>query len=198
MSEPDELPAARHRVRPVTLLRPLLVTAALLTVYYALPLERDGAPVVLVVGLLVLGALMVWQLRAVVTSSAPRLRAVEALATSIALYVLVFAGAYTAMSAREPGAFTESLDRIDALYFTVTTLATVGFGDIAAVSPTARVVVTVQMVTSLLLLGIVVRVYFGAANIGLRHAGGGRAELPPPTTPPDRGRRASRRSRRRR
>ncbi|QDB78228.1 two pore domain potassium channel family protein [Georgenia wutianyii] len=173
MSGPAELSAGRHRVRPWTLLRPLLTGVVLLAVYYALPLERGGAPVVLVVGLVVLGALLVWQLRAVVISPSPRLRAVEALATSIPLYVLLFAGAYTAMSAREPGAFTEPVDRTDALYFTVATLATVGFGDIAAVSQPARVVVTVQMVTGLVLLGLVIQVFLGAVRISLRHAAGG-------------------------
>ena len=40
----------------------------------------------------------------------------------------------------QAGTFTEPLTRTDAQYFTVTIFATVGFGDITAVTQTARVV----------------------------------------------------------
>ena len=49
-----------------------------------------------------------------------------------------------------------------ALYFTVTVFSTVGFGDILAVSDTGRAVVTIQMISNLVLLGIGGRVLYGA------------------------------------
>ncbi|GAB3246538.1 potassium channel family protein [Arthrobacter pigmenti] len=159
----------------LALLRPVLSGIALLVVYYVLPLDRSGrgtAPA-LVVGLGVLAILIAWQVRAVMTAPSPRMRAVEALVTSIAFYIVLFAASYVAMSNRDPAAFTEPLDRTDALYFTITTLATVGFGDITAVSQAARIAITIQMVTGLVLLGLVIRLFLGAVQIGLRHAGEG-------------------------
>ena len=59
-----------------------------------------------------------------------------------------------------------SLTRTDSLYFTVTIFATVGFGDITATSQVARVVVIAQMLLDLLVLGLVVKVFVGAVEIG--------------------------------
>jgi hypothetical protein len=56
------------------------------------------------------------------------------------------------------------MDRVSAFYFTVTILSTVGFGDIAADSDLARLLVTVQMLLDLTLLAVVVRVFFSAAK----------------------------------
>ena len=45
--------------------------------------------------------------------------------------------------------FSQPLTRIDSVYFTVTTFATVGFGDITATTEAARLVVTGQMIADL-------------------------------------------------
>ena len=50
------------------------------------------------------------------------------------------------------------------MYFTVTTLATVGYGDIHPTGPPARAVVTTQIILNLAFLGIVVRVMARAAG----------------------------------
>ena len=70
------------------------------------------------------------------------------------------------MSYANPGAFTEPMDRTDAIYFTVTVFATVGFGDIAPVTTSARVVVTLQMVGDLLVLGVLLQAIVGAVKLG--------------------------------
>jgi voltage-gated potassium channel len=172
MDTPEVPGGGRRPLRPWMLLRPILTGAALLSLYYLLPLDRGGVVSALIVGLTALTALVIWQVRAVTTAPSPRLRALESLATSIPLYVVLFAGSYAVMSTRAPDAFTEPLDHSDALYFTIATLATVGFGDIAAVSESARIAVTVQMVTGLVLLGLVIKVFLGAVKIGLRRSPG--------------------------
>ncbi len=53
------------------------------------------------------------------------------------------------------------------MYFTVTTLSTVGFGDITATGQAARLVVTLQMAFNLAFLGIVIRAFANVA--GRRH-----------------------------
>jgi hypothetical protein len=62
--------------------------------------------------------------------------------------------------------FTQPLTRTDALYFSVTVFTTVGFGDIAAKSETARVALIIQMLADLVLLGAGVRVLLGAVRRG--------------------------------
>jgi voltage-gated potassium channel len=71
------------------------------------------------------------------------------------------------MEQAEPDNFNvDSLTRTDSLYFTVTVFATVGFGDITATSQGARMVVIAQMILDLLVLGLVVKVFVGAVEIG--------------------------------
>jgi len=113
--------------------------------YYLLPLDHiTNVPLTLVGGLLILLAVTVWQ-RAIIRARYPALRAVEALATTVPLFLLLFASAYFTMATTSPANFsTHSLTRTDALYLTATTFSTVGFGDITAVSQSARLVVTAQ------------------------------------------------------
>ena len=55
----------------------------------------------------------------------------------------------------------------------MTVFATVGFGDITAVSQAARLAVTTQMMLDLLVLGLGVRVFVGAVQFARRQAGPG-------------------------
>jgi hypothetical protein len=91
------------------------------------------------------------------------------------MFLLLFSAAYFLMSHADSANFSvATLSRTDALYFTVTVFATVGFGDIVPTSQVARLVVTAQMVLNLVVLGLVVRVIVGAAQHARRgHAGGG-------------------------
>jgi voltage-gated potassium channel len=104
--------------------------------------------------------------RAIISARHPAVRAVEALASTVPLFLLLFASAYFTMAGTNPASFsTHSLTRTDALYFTVTTFSTVGFGDITAVSQSARLVVTAQMLLDLLALGLGIRVFTGAVQL---------------------------------
>ena len=60
-------------------------------------------------------------------------------------------------SATDPATFTQVVDKVAGVYFSVTVLATVGFGDISAVSDLARIMVTVQMIIDLVLIGVTVK-----------------------------------------
>lgn len=164
----DPEPPSRRRVALV-LARATVTVALLVIVYFSLPLrarEDDGTLVLFLVGLALLVGMIVWQLRAVTTAVHPALRAVEAFASAIPLFVLLFASAYVVLDGARPGTFSEPMSRVDALYFTVTVFATVGFGDIAPVSATARVLVTVQMVADLLVLGLLVNAMLEAVRRG--------------------------------
>ena len=177
----DELPApARRRLLVRALLHPALSTTGLLLTYYLLPWggSKTGPTAVTVfVGLVVVVAVLTWQVRVIRTATYPRLRAIETTAISLPLFILLFAAAYFATSSTSPASFSEGLDRTDALYFAVTVFASVGFGDITAVTQGTRVLVTIQMIGDLILVGIVARVVLGAVQSGLRRQERG--------TPPD-------------
>ena len=168
-ARPYEALTARQRRRLVVgaTVRTLATIAVVLTLYYLLPFDQDVDPLMvteITLGCAVLAVVIVLQLRTISGSPYPGIRAVEALAFTLPVYVLLFATTYFVMEHTAASSFTESLTRTDALYFSVTTLATVGYGDIAAKSESARVMVTVQMVLDLVLLGLVVRVFLNAVK----------------------------------
>ena len=84
----------------------------------------------------------------------------------IPLYLLSFATAYVVMSQASVANFTEPLTRTDAVYFSVTIFSTVGFGDITAKTEAARLVVACQMLGTLVLLGLGLKVLVGAVKLG--------------------------------
>jgi len=177
----DGLSLARRRRRVgLGVVRSLVTTVVLVVLYYQLPLNHvKNVPVTLVVGLVILAVATVGQLRVIGRSAFPAIRAIEALATTLPLFLLMFASAYVIMAAANAANFsTQPLTRTDALYFTVTVFTTVGFGDITAASQSARLVVTVQMLLDLVALGLVVRAFVSAVQSARQHAA--------PDTRPDR------------
>ena len=167
VARPEARPPRRTIVRAV--LRAVGSTAALVAIYYLLPLDRSStwvAVTMLAIGLAWLIGLVVFQVRWILRSRFPGLRGVEALATSIPLFLLLFAGAYVVLAAISAGNFSEPLTRTDALYFTVTVFSTVGFGDITAKTEAARLVVTGQMIVDLVAVGLAVKVIVGAVKRG--------------------------------
>ncbi|GAA3798081.1 potassium channel family protein [Streptomyces phyllanthi] len=163
-----------RRAAAVTVARAVFIAAGLVAAYYLLPLDRIdtiGAEAVLACGLLVVVLVFLWEVRVILRSPHPRLKAVEALAATLALYLVLFAGAYYLLDRSTPDSFSEPLTRTDSLYFTLTTFTTVGFGDITARSQTGRVVTMVQMAGGLLLVGVAARVLASAVRAGLRWQG---------------------------
>jgi ion channel len=142
-------------------------TAVLVTLYYLLPLDHSStgtAVTILVIGLVVFIALVAFQVRSIIRSPFPGLRAIEALATSVPLFLLLFASSYVVMAAMSAANFGARLTHTDGLYFAVTVFSTVGFGDITAKTQAARLVVTGQMIADLAILGLAVKIIVGAVS----------------------------------
>ena len=153
----------------LTLLRAVGSTIGLVAIYYLMPLDPSSLGVtvgMLVFGLLALVALIAFQVRSISRAKYPALRAVGALATSVPLFLLLFAGTYYVMGGISEANFSEPLTRTDALYFTVTVFATVGFGDIVATTEGARVVVMGQMVAGIVIIGLGARIIVDAVKRG--------------------------------
>ena len=186
--QPVEAPsaAAPRRLVVRAVLRALLTSTVLVLLYFTLPITGtlDGLTAwLLALGLLGLAGVVTWQVRAVLRSRYPALRAIEALAAAIPLFLLLFAVAYVLLADAEPQAFSEPLSRVDALYFTITVFATVGFGDIVPVSDGARVATMAQMVGGLLVVGLVLRVMVGAVKVGRERRAAASARFPDPERP---------------
>jgi voltage-gated potassium channel len=156
------------------IVRELVVVTAMIAAYYLAPLQQVQDPRTLVIilsGMFIVIVLAAWQVGSILRSARPIVTGVQALGTSIPLYLLVFAVAYYLMSTIVPGSFTETMGRTDALYFTMTVFTTVGFGDITPVSEAARITVMVQMVGNLLVLGVLLRLVTRAVQVSRARRG---------------------------
>jgi voltage-gated potassium channel len=134
--------------------------------YAVLPFRGDRWWLGALIGLGLLAATIpytVRRVRAVLVSTRPLFEAAEALTVLVTMIIVGFAALYYALD-RLDGQFDGLRTRVDAIYFTVTTLATVGFGDITATGQGARVAVTFQMAFDLAFLGIAARVLVTAAR----------------------------------
>ena len=162
----------RKRLVVGATLRAVATVALVVTLYFVLPLGGGTSVdnvIKLTLGGLALAAIVFWQVRRIIRSDHPIGRAVEALAFSVPIFVLLFATTYFVMAHSNPTAFGMGLSRTDALYFSSTVFTTVGFGDITAKSEAARLVVTAQMWLDLVFLGLVVQVVTQAIKFNLQH-----------------------------
>jgi hypothetical protein len=161
----------RHVI--LTGLRAVATSLLVLIVYFVVPVRHDvHSPILvrLIVGLAFFIVALTYEVRAVMRSTRPILRAADALALVIPIFMVVFAWTYLTLGRSDPTAFSQPLTRVSALYFTVTVFSTVGFGDITPVSDPARVAVMCQMLCDLVFLAVVVRLILEAArgNLGTR------------------------------
>jgi voltage-gated potassium channel len=175
--------AATHRRGTLAIVvRTLAVLVLLLVAYYQAPLDR---PLTLTTGLLFVTSLvllalaLVVQVRGILVSPTPLLRAIRTLLVGMPTLLVVFAATYVTIDGQQSGAFSEPLNRTDGLYFTVTTFATVGYGDITPVTQLARIAVTVQMVVGLIAVGLIAKVVLGAVDLARERNSAARSVVEP-------------------
>lgn len=163
--------------------RTSLMVLLLTLCYYMLPPGgrlHDGATAARWIGSLVaLSGFVLLVLRSLRAARADRsfTTRAEAVLTVLYVMVLVFAITYGMIATHMPGEFHGIENPTDALYFTVTVAATVGFGDITAAGTAARLVVTVHMLVNLIYVGTALRVL---TNRGTARGPGGEG---PPARP---------------
>jgi hypothetical protein len=149
--------------------RTVISIAALVAIFIVIPPDRlalgEAFLQLAIGGALILG-LVAWEVWRIISDPYPEVRAVTGLVVLVTAVITLFALTYATMSAADPAAFNQALDKGTAVYFTVTTLTTTGFGDIAATSDGARWVVTAQMLFDLILLVGLARIIILAAKAG--------------------------------
>jgi len=172
-------PAQQRRLLLMGVGRGLGIAAVLTVAYFSLPLKGLATlplAVIVISGVVVLAAVIAYQVIAILRAPYPAVKAIEALSLTGPLFLLLFATTYFLMSQADSANFNLPLTRSDSLYFTVTVFTTVGFGDIVATSHSARALVTVQMILDLILIGAVIRAFVEAVR---------RARETPRTPSPD-------------
>lgn len=162
-------PGVPPRVAVRSILQIVLVIAVLLAGYWIIPLHPESAAVtaavwaaVLAFGLL--GLAFLRQARRIFRSEYPMLAAAETLVILLAVFLIGFAFVYLALSASDPSSFSQPLNRTGALYFAVTVLSTVGFGDITPTADGTRWVVMAQMLIDIGLIAGALRLIVGLAR----------------------------------
>jgi voltage-gated potassium channel len=171
-------------------LRMLVAVAAMLALYFVLPSGQPDDPLSLTAAV---ALSVVLALALALLISRRILRVLEGntddglpgLLTVLALVVVTFSGVYFMLSRVDPGQVAGLHTRLDALYFTLTTLVTVGYGDIHPAGQSARAIACIQFVFNGIFVAGLVRVMFyqaqakraardGAAR-GTEHAQAGKA-----------------------
>jgi voltage-gated potassium channel len=171
---------SRRRRAAASLIRAALATVVLLVVYYQAPLDRPvdlRLALWLVGGLVILGTGVTWQARMIAASETPRVQAIETAAVALPGLIVLYASVYAVMSHDHPASFSEVLGRTDAVYYTMTVFATVGFGDITPTTEGTRIVTMTQMVVGLLAVGLAAKLLVGAVQEAVTRAAA--AERPP-------------------
>ena len=103
------------------------------------------------------GAFKVGRVWRIPKADAPIVRSLSLLVLVLVPVLLVFSYLYLSLAARGDRQMEGVETHLDALYFTVTMITTVGFGDITPSGQLARGVATVQMVFNVVVLGFLVR-----------------------------------------
>lgn len=141
-----------------------VVLVLLTSAYYALPLRfhwgETGSLVRLVlsaVALTLLALVLVYQLRRSRRDLPDPYLRILWLLTTLYVLVLAFALVYVLIALNMADQFVGISDRVDSLYYSVTLVATVGFGDIYATGTLAQVLATVHMLFNLVYLGTALR-----------------------------------------
>lgn len=127
----------------------LINSALLLAVYFLVPTGGDReawhAALRAIATIAALGLAVALILRQVARQLDSDEAPLTGLLTALVGGVLFFALADYLVATQYPGEFAELETRIDALYFALSTLATVGFGDVHAQGQAARGLLCVQM-----------------------------------------------------
>ena len=153
-------------------LRSAAALVLLMVLYFVAPFGRNEDPLPLPLSLtlvLVCVAALAW----VITLQARQFlrgeetAALHSLLVLLWLVVVLFATAFFQLDQADNAQIAELETRLDSLYFVLTTLATVGFGDVHAVGQTARALVAIQIVFNLIFVAGLARLV--AAGLSSRH-----------------------------
>ena len=139
--------------------RAVLILAAATALYSLVPATfapQHGIIVALVFVLGIAGAmvLIVWQVRTYRRAAVTGTAQLVGLLTAVYASVLFFALTYLVLGAGDPNQIADLQTHVDALYFSLSIVSTVGFGDVHATGQAARAIVSLQIGFDLLFISL--------------------------------------------
>ncbi|MET0929304.1 MAG: potassium channel family protein [Aeromicrobium sp.] len=144
--------------------RPLWSLVGLLVAYFAVPLDWNGSTASIVLGLaltsaglVLLGWMMVAELLHMRAGDAGR--ATGPLMILLALLVMTFSLAFYLVDLLSPRQMAGLSTRTDALYFTLSTMTTIGYGDVHAEGQVARALVCGLIVFNVVVVASLLRAH---------------------------------------
>lgn len=150
--------------------RSLLGLVAILVLYFAVPIQGEKSAVrlaldlgITLMAMAVVGMVTVREFRRMQLGETLKFTGAQLLIV-LELVLVVFAITYYSLALHGTGEMVGIHTRVDALYFTATTIATVGYGDIHSIGQLARVINTVQLVFDILFIAVFVRLISTAAG----------------------------------
>jgi hypothetical protein len=149
----------------------------LVLIYVFVPFNGEFWWVGAIGGLLVVAAIVPWtvkRVRAILVSDQPLVEGAIVLTLVFVLLVVSFSLVYYTLQHHKTAQFADLNTKLDSVYFVVSTLATVGFGDVHATGQLARGLVTLQIVFDFAFLGLTLRVVTSAARHRMEETGGPR------------------------
>jgi hypothetical protein len=136
--------------------------------YFVMPLDGPWAEtlaVVLVAGAaILLVPLALRRAGLVLRAENPLLIAIQSLFTLLTLLVVSFSTVYYVLATQTDDQVSGIETKLDGVYFTMTILSTVGFGDITATGQWGRAAVTINMIVNLVLVAVALRLFSWALN----------------------------------
>ncbi|MGM7647126.1 potassium channel family protein [Nocardia sp. JW2] len=165
---------------PVHAVRNGAAAVCALLLYYSVPVgwvfELDAWPgrvagvVVFVASVAGLGWLVWRRIEHLLAESTAVGERVDGVLLVLCIVCVVFALVYYRMQQLHPNQFTGLETRTDALYYTLVTLGTIGYGDIHATGQAARIVTMVQIVFDLVVLGTLLAIVTTSVTSRIRAA----------------------------
>jgi voltage-gated potassium channel len=145
-----------------------------IALYAVCPVPGQHVPIsatllVVTAGLCSLGWATITLARQARTASDRGAVRLEALIALLYAFLTFLSLVYLGLSSR-PGQFVGLHDRVDALYFTMSKVATVGYGDVHTVGRSARAVVTAQIFFDLIFLALISRIVVPSVSRGRRRS----------------------------
>ena len=157
----------RREVKKSVLLM-VAMTVGTIAIYFTIPFEglhsSSQAVMRLITGLIGFGVVIFFLIRRILKSDIPQLRAAETVVITFIIFLCAYASIYLGISQVDSNTFNTQLTHMSALYFTVVTFGTVGYGDISANTDLARMLVAVQILIDWAYIGVIVRLVFLASQ----------------------------------
>ena len=155
-----------------TIMTCLVFTVTIVGTYFTLPfdsLKWDGQAVTrMLVGIVLFGIVLTFFIRRILNSEIPQLRAAETLIISLAFFLCFYASVYLEISNHNPQTFNQVLTHSSALYFTIVTFGTVGYGDISANTDLARLLISAQIIFDVVFIAALAKLVVFASQFSLK------------------------------